>query len=140
MGGQILEDCLAGMRYLLDSHTLIWWWDEPARLNRRVTAALEPAEASIFVSSATALELAIKVRLGKLPRMAPFMPRYTDAVEEEGFRHLAIQHRHAVRAGLLPGNHRDPFDRVIAAQSLMEDLIVVTRDPQIASFGCRTLW
>lgn len=140
MGRQIFEDRLRRMRFLLDTHALIWWWDEPEQLSKLVHTALEPADSAIFVSAATAIELAIKVRLGKLPRMAPFMPRFGAVVEEEGFHHLSIHHTHAVSAGLLPGAHRDPFDRVIAAQALAENLVVVTRDPEIASFGCRTLW
>jgi PIN domain nuclease of toxin-antitoxin system len=128
------------VRYLLDSHALIWWWDDPDRLSDVVLGALEQAEATVFISAATAAELAIKVRLGKLPRMAPFMPRFGLAVEEEGFLHLPVHHGHSVKAGLLPGEHRDPFDRLIAAQALVEKLTVVTRDAQIARFGCATIW
>lgn len=128
------------MGLLIDTHVLIWWWDPNPAMGDAARVALEAGEEDVFVSAATGVELGIKVRLGKLPRMAPYLPTFGTAIEAEGFQHLDIRHGHAVRAGLMPGDHRDPFDRLIAAQALIEDLTVVTRDPAFATFGCRTLW
>jgi PIN domain nuclease of toxin-antitoxin system len=101
---------------------------------------LEEDETIVFASAASALEMAIKVRLGKLPEMDGKIDRFEQGVHREGFHLLAIRPDHAIRAGLLPGMHRDPFDRILAAQGLIDDLVVITRDCEIAAFGCRTLW
>lgn len=66
--------------------------------------------------------------------------RYEESVIGDGFAHLDVKPVHGVKGGMLPGDHRDPFDRLIAAQALIEGLIVVTRDPEIAAFGCEVLW
>lgn len=131
---------MADERYLLDTHALVWWWlDDPA-LSRNARAALEATSNRILVSAVSAIEIALKVRMDKLPAMKVPLGRFDTAVMGDGFSHIAVDHRHAIRAGLLEGEHRDPFDRLIAAQALIEDLVVVTRDPAIAGFGCRTLW
>lgn len=128
------------MRLLLDTHTLIWWWLEDPSLSEIARAATSAPGADILVSAVSGFEIAQKVRHGKLPVMTEPLARYSDYVVDEGFAHLAISVKHAVRAGLLPGEHRDPFDRLLAAQALIENLTVVTRDPAFAAFGCRTLW
>lgn len=128
------------MRLLIDTHILIWWWSDDPLLRPRIRELMEASETVVYVSAVCALELAIKVRLGKLPQMAHRVTQFHEGVRDDGFYHLNVHYEHAVRAGLLPGDHRDPFDRVLAAQSLIEDLPLVTCDPQIAAFGCRTLW
>jgi PIN domain nuclease of toxin-antitoxin system len=128
------------MRVLIDTHVLIWWWDPHPQLSPKAREILETGSNEVFVSAATGTEIAIKVRMGKLPGMKPFLSQFGAAIEADGFRHLAIHHGHAVTAGLMPGQHRDPFDRLIAAQALTEELVVITRDPQFAAFGCKTLW
>lgn len=128
------------MRLLLDTHTLLWWWDDDPRLPAIVRDAIADAANAVFVSAASGLEIAIKVRLGKLPQAARRIHLYRESVTDDGFQHLPIREEHAVRAGLLAGDHRDPFDRAIAAQGLIEDLTVATRDPEIAAFGCATIW
>lgn len=127
------------MRLLLDTHALIWWWmDDPALRNARTLLA-DPTQ-EVFVSAATGWEIATKVRNGQLAGLRERMPTFHDDVVQEGFRHLAISAQHGVRGGSLKGMHKDPFDRLIAAQALIEDLTVVTRDPEIARFGCKVLW
>lgn len=128
------------MRLLLDTHALIWWWDEKHRLSQRVLALLEAPENDVFVSSICALEIAIKVRLNQLAQMRDKIAIYASSVTADRFLHLPISAEHAVQAGLLMGEHRDPFDRVLAAQALTEDLVLVTRDREIARFGCKVLW
>jgi PIN domain nuclease of toxin-antitoxin system len=92
------------------------------------------------VSAVAGIEIATKVRKGKLPTMAEALERFDELVDSDSFQHLPISRGHAIRAGLLEGDHRDPFDRLIAAQALLENLVVVTRDAEIAGFGCKVLW
>jgi PIN domain nuclease of toxin-antitoxin system len=128
------------MRCLVDTHALIWWWNEDARLSAAAREAMSARRNTIFVSAATAWEIATKVRAGRLPSMEERMSFYDNDVIEDGFQHLDIRAEHGVRGGLLEGDHRDPFDRLIAAQALIEDMTVVTRDPEIGRFGCKVLW
>jgi PIN domain nuclease of toxin-antitoxin system len=127
-------------RYLLDTHALIWWWRDDARLSERARGVMRDRNQMIYVPSISALEIANKVRIGKLPEMASFVPRLGDLVAADAFRHLSLTHDHALRAGMLPGRHGDPFDRMIAAQALIEDMTVITCDREIAAFGCKVLW
>jgi PIN domain nuclease of toxin-antitoxin system len=128
------------MRYLLDTHALIWWWDGGAKLPAGARAIVADPENSIFVSAASAWEIATKVRAGRLPAMEPRIARYDESVSEDGFRHLDVRYEHGIRGGLLEGDHRDPFDRLIAAQALIEGLTVITRDRVFAAFGCTVTW
>jgi PIN domain nuclease of toxin-antitoxin system len=128
------------VRCLLDTHVLMWWWLDDPRLPPPVRDVLADPANDISVPSVCAWEIANKVRSGKLPEMGPYLPRYDELVSAAGFRHLDLRFDHSIRAGLLPGAHRDPFDRIIAGQALVEEMAVVTRDAEFASFGCRTLW
>ena len=127
-------------RYLLDTHALIWWWQSDPSLSPKARAVMADRENEILVSAVSGIEIAIKVRKGKLPRMADVLPIYGDAVLDDGFAHLAVNHDQAIRAGLLKGEHRDPFDRLIAAQALTARATVITRDRAFAAFGCDVLW
>ena len=128
------------MRCLLDTHALLWWWLDDARMPAPVRKVLSDQANNVAVPSVCGWEIANKVRTGKLPQMSAYVPRYDELVSAAGFRHLDLRFEHAIRAGLLRGEHRDPFDLLIAAQAMTEDMTVVTRDPQFAAFGCRTLW
>lgn len=99
----------------------------------------DPANA-IFVSAATGWEIATKVRKNQLPEFGGSAGAFVDDVLRDGFHHLDLTARHCVHGGFLPGAHKDPFDRLIAAQALLEDMIVVTCDRAMAAFGCETLW
>jgi PIN domain nuclease of toxin-antitoxin system len=94
----------------------------------------------ISVSAISGLEIAVKVRIGKLPEMAGHIAQFDAAVLADGFHHLPLDHAAAVAGGLMPGLHRDPFDRVLAAQAMTDGMTIVTRDPQFAAFGCKVLW
>lgn len=128
------------MALLLDTHAAIWWWLDAPQLSAPVRAALLAATQPVLVSAVSTIEIAIKFRIGKLSEFSDPMTRFPALMAANGFEGLAITQSHALRAGLLPGDHRDPFDRLIAAQALAENLTVVTRDPAFASFGCKTLW
>lgn len=122
------------MRLLLDTHVLLWWLAaEPIRVEAR--EAIASPRSTVFVSAASAWEISIKRALGKLE--AP------DDLEQQLRRHrfapLAITVRDGLRAGSLPDLHPDPFDRMLVAQALNEDLAVATRDERIGEYGVRTL-
>lgn len=128
------------MRLLLDTHALIWWWLNDPLLPEEAKAAITHADWEVFVSAATGWELATKIRKGHLLELRDGLPAFSKNVLREGFLHLSVTARHGVHGGSLPGRHKDPFDRIIAAQALLEDLTVITRDPEIARFGCKVLW
>ena len=125
---------------LLDTHALVWWWLADPQLSDAARDSINDRSHPILVSAVTAFEIANKVRLGKLPAMRELVPIYDLALTQDGIGSLPIHDRHAHHAGLLEGEHRDPFDRMIAAQALLEDMTVVTRDPALAAFGCKVLW
>jgi len=126
--------------YLLDTHAAIWWWTANSRLGSKAASLIASRDADIFFSAASVWEIAIKNNAGKLPEIVDFANQYKPLMQANGFRALAVTDDHALRGGFLPGVHRDPFDRLIAAQALMEKMTVITRDPAIASFGCDVFW
>lgn len=123
-------------RYLLDTHALIWWNEAAPELSSAAQSVVVNG-AQIHVSSASIYEVEFKIARG---RLAPWSASTIALAETEGFLELQISAAHAERAARLPLVHRDPWDRIIAAQSIIEDLTVVTRDPAIAALGARTLW
>ncbi|MBA3318847.1 MAG: type II toxin-antitoxin system VapC family toxin [Gemmatimonadales bacterium] len=116
------------MNLLLDTHVLIWW-DEGRRLAAEARRAIADAD-SIYVSAASAWEVAIKTGLGRLRPIRTV----EQAAEESGFLELPVTFRHAERVGELPPHHRDPFDRLLIAQAGAEELTLVTRDPVFAMY------
>ncbi|MDH7973510.1 type II toxin-antitoxin system VapC family toxin [Sphingomonas sp. AR_OL41] len=126
--------------YLLDTHALIWWWLVDPALPADIMALMARSDANVHVSAISGIEIAIKVRIGKLPEMIEPLDHFDEAVLGDSFRHLPVDRRHAIRAGLMKGAHRDPFDRLLAAQALIEDLTVITRDRAFADFGCKVVW
>jgi PIN domain nuclease of toxin-antitoxin system len=114
---------------LLDTHVLIWW-DEGRRLATEARRAIADAD-SVYVSAASAWEVAIKTGLGRLRPIRTV----EQAVDESGFLELPVTFRHAERVGKLPPHHRDPFDRLLIAQADVEELTLVTRDAVFARYG-----
>jgi PIN domain nuclease of toxin-antitoxin system len=128
------------MPILLDTHALLWWMIGDPRLSAKARAAVGAQDAEVLVSAASAWELAMKVRLGKLPDAARLTHRLTESLAEQDFKPLPITIEHGRLGGLLHGQHRDPFDRILAAQALLEDVPLVTNDAAFADFGVKTLW
>jgi len=128
------------MRLLLDTHALLWWFTDDRRLSTDARAAIADEGNEVLVSAASAWEIATKQRLGKLDEVPKAAERFSELVAADGFGHLAVSHLHALRAGGYNSEHRDPFDRMLAAQSELESLVLVTRDPAFAGFPVKTLW
>ncbi len=125
---------------LLDSHAFLWWCDGDRRLSKRVRLLVEAGEAAIYFCAASAWEIATKARIGKLPQALHVARNLLQIVEEQGFKLLPITAAHAHRAGWLDGVHRDPFDRMLAAQSIIESLPIATRDRDLRRLGATTVW
>ena len=123
------------MRLLLDTHVLLWWLDDNPALSQDARAAISDPENLVYVSSATVWEMAIKRGLGKLDLPGNWVEVLTD----EPFHQLHITWEHACRVERLPSLHRDPFDRILVAQSLIEDLVLVTHDDILARYEISTL-
>lgn len=128
------------MSLLLDTHALLWWLFNDRRLSRRVKAALRDPKQRVVVSSASAWEIATKYRLGKLDSAKPLVNGFSEWTQKAGFVELPISSAHAVRAGSWDVPHRDPFDRLLAAQSAIEELRLVSRDPAFSGFGLEPFW
>jgi len=125
---------------LLDTHALLWWLVEPEKLSSLALAAINDPAATIFVSAASGWELATKSRLGKLPGAEGLLQDLPSLLQQQGFQPLAVQLHHGVHAGGYSQAHRDPFDRLLAAQAELEGLQLVSLDPALATFPCRLLW
>ena len=130
----------ASTGYLLDSHVLLWWWFDPQRMPEGVLALLSNPETPIVVSAASVWELSIKHHQGKLPELEHAITDLPALLRADGFQILSIAINHALRAGAYCQLHRDPFDRMLAAQAELEQLVLITADSQLAAFPCRQLW
>ena len=128
------------MRVLIDTHVLLWAVGGDKRLSRKAHAVLSSFENEVFVSAVSAWEIATKYRLGKLPTAGALAGNINAIVEQLGFRPLAISLGHAERAGALPGAHRDPFDRMLIAQSQAENLPLVSNERLFDAYGIRRIW
>jgi PIN domain nuclease of toxin-antitoxin system len=126
--------------FLVDTHALLFFWGEPRRLSKRALALLKAPEHRLFVSAASAWEIAAKVRIGKLPGGEPLVRDYVERLLATGFCELGITSAHALRAGSLAGAHRDPFDRMLAAQALTETLPIISQDEALEALGAELVW
>jgi len=126
--------------YLLDTHALLWWLFDDRRLSRRARGIIQNPENRLLVSSASAWEIATKHRLGKLAAAGPLVADFGGFMAKAGFSELTVRWAHAVRAGAWEVAHRDPFDRMLAAQSVLDGLLLVTADPAFDDFGISAVW
>lgn len=127
------------MKVLLDTHALLWWFQEDPSLSSKARRTLAAIDNQVFVSTATVWEMAIKNRAGKLE-----IPELLDELDaklvDEGMQVLPISLDHAVRAGALPVHHKDPFDRMLVAQAQVENLSVISSDAIFEKYGIRRIW
>lgn len=128
------------MRLLLDTHTFIWWLGNHPLLSTVAKDAIRDPDSVIFVSAATAWEITTKFRLGKLPGVTLIAADVAAQIAAEGFGELAVTVEHGQHAGTLPGPHKDPFDRMLIAQALLEDLTLVSNETLFDAYGVRRVW
>ncbi|MFM7651642.1 MAG: type II toxin-antitoxin system VapC family toxin [Vulcanococcus sp.] len=128
------------MQLLLDTHVLLWALLEPQKLSPALRTALEDSDNTLMVSAASTWEIATKWRLGKLPHAMAVVENYAMALHRLAAIELPISGAVARQAGLWQVPHRDPFDRLLAAQARSDDLLLASTDPAFAQFeGVRTL-
>jgi PIN domain nuclease of toxin-antitoxin system len=128
------------VRLLLDSHALLWWLSDDPALPASARKLIARASNTVVVSAASAWEIATKVRLGTLPDAGDLVGDFSGYLARERFESLAVSVEHAVRAGLLPGPHKDPFDRMLIAQAQGENLPIVSNDAAFDNYKVRRLW
>ena len=127
------------MRVLLDTHAFIWWFEDARRLTAGARSAIADAD-DVFLSVASCWELAIKVGNGKLTLAKPIEQLVPEQLRLNSFRLLQIDLDDVTRVATLPLHHRDPFDRLLAAQALSEELTIVSADPVFRKYGVKRIW
>jgi PIN domain nuclease of toxin-antitoxin system len=128
------------VKVLLDTHALLWWLADDRRLARRARKVIADPRSTVLVSAASGWEMATKLRLGKLRDPDGAVPRLPAILLERRFVELPVTVAHGIEAGLLPVHHRDPFDRMLVAQSRLEGAPVVTDDPAFDAYGVKIVW
>ena len=134
------EASLTEKTLLLDTHVLIWYSVSPERLPENVLERLRGSEQRIFVSSISAWEISIKVRLGKLPQAKTLYENFHLRMSQYGFSELPFTSVHALAEGGLEHLHKDPFDRALAAQAVSEQLVLVSSDEAFTEVPSLNLW
>lgn len=130
-----------GVTFLLDTHALLWALTDPSRLGRRAHLTISDRSSRLVVSAASAWEITTKNRLGKLPQADAVMGGYSRHLDRLGVERLAVTEEHALLAGRLSWEHRDPFDRMLAAQAMIESLTLLTDDAAFSRLpGLATQW
>ena len=128
------------MKVLLDTCVVIWATLSPSTLSRQVQEIIADQANGVLVSAASAWEIATKVRIGKLPGAEKLEHDFLQVMEDAGYTLVGIDAECALRAGRLVADHRDPFDRMIAAQARALDIAILSPDPQLDQFAIRRVW
>jgi PIN domain nuclease of toxin-antitoxin system len=128
------------VKVLLDTHALLWAILAPKSLSNRASLLIEDPDTVPLVSAASAFEIATKVRKGKLPEAVELERDFVEVIDQAGYTMLPIDSATALRAARLVADHRDPFDRIIAAHSIQLDIPVISIDTQLDLFGIRRIW
>lgn len=128
------------MKLLLDTHALIWWLAGDEALSVSAREAIADESNSVAVSAASAMEVATKFRIGKLPNAALLAQDFEGIVAGQGFAELAISVKHARLAGAMSIAHKDPFDRLLIAQAQSEDMVLVSNEALFDGFAVKRLW
>jgi PIN domain nuclease of toxin-antitoxin system len=128
------------VKLLLDTHTLLWWFVDDPALPRPVEAVVDDPANVVLVSAASAWEICTKVRIGKLSSGHSLCEDFSGYLKRYHFESLAVTVEHGRLAGRIAGTHKDPFDRILAAQALIEDVPIVTNDAAFNELGAKVLW
>lgn len=123
------------MRLLLDTHILLWWLQDDAKLPNRLRSILEESGDELFLSSVSVFEIATKVRIGKLKLDDSVVNTISAIRARAGLSDLPLDSRHSIIAGALPLHHRDPFDRLLVAQAIVEGMTLMSCDPTLARYS-----
>jgi len=125
---------------LFDMHSFVWWADEPMKLSRAALAALEDKNNRLFLSDVSIWEMQIKVQLGKMKLKLPLQDLIDSQQRDNEIEILSIITEHILALDNLPFHHKDPFDRLLIAQSLVEDFTIVTIDSEFPAYPAKLLW
>lgn len=128
------------MRILLDTHCWLWWFNDPGKLSQEATEALADAENEVFISAVSVWEVALKTSLGKLEIVDSLENLMALSLRDQQMRALDVSWRHAQHVISLPMHHRDPFDRLLVAQSQIESLPILTADAQVLAYEVELIW
>jgi len=128
------------VRLLLDTHTLIWWMTDDSHLSNTARTAIQQVGNVALVSAASAWEIATKFRLGRLPLAKDLLKDFIPELQIHRIEILSISAEHGLRAGLFPGPHKDPFDRMLIAQAQAEELSIVSNDRALDGYGVLRIW
>ena len=128
------------MKLLLDTHAFLWYCAGDAQLSDRAKAAIESGENDRFLSVASLIEIAIKLSLGRLSLSMPFEAFVADGIERLRCSVLHLTPTHLGKLSAMPFHHRDPFDRILVAQALVDDLDVLSIDKELDAYGIRRHW
>ena len=128
------------MRVLLDTNAVLWWFAGDPKLPDDVRNLVSRDDTMVLVSAASAWEICTKVRIGKLPTAQILCEDFLGFMTRYQFEPLAITVEHGRLAGQMAGAHKDPFDRMLAAQALVEDVPIVTNDRAFEGFGVKVIW
>jgi PIN domain nuclease of toxin-antitoxin system len=128
------------MKALLDTHTFLWWVQNDSRLSGHVREIIGDSSTILYLSAASGWEIAIKAQLGKLQLSSSLDQFITEQLTMNGIDTLPISLRHGLHVATLPPHHRDPFDRMLVAQSQLEGLPIITADAQIVRYDVQVIW
>ena len=128
------------MQLLLDTHAFIWWMTGSERLSQRARHAIYDDANDTFVSAASAWEIAVKYRRGRLDEAEAIAPDIPGAIADQGFQELPVTVDEAARAGALPGPLNDPFDQMLIAQAVSRDLVLISNESVFDRYVVRRLW
>lgn len=128
------------MKLLLDTHTFIWWANEPEKLSEKAVAACQDNSNSLILSVVSAWEMQIKMQLGKLKISRPMEELIRTQQQANALQILPVELAHVLDLNNLPSHHKDPFDRLLIAQANIEGATLVSVDPAFSSYGVQLLW
>ncbi|MEW5762516.1 MAG: type II toxin-antitoxin system VapC family toxin [Bacillota bacterium] len=128
------------MRVLLDTHVFLWWITDDERLSPRAREVMVEGRNTLVLSAASGWEMAVKAQLGRLSVAGDFASFLSEQLALNGIDTLPVTMAHALHVFELPAHHRDPFDRLLVAQALLEGMPIVTADPEIARYPVEVIW
>ena len=128
------------MRLLLDTHALLWWYSDDPALPQSCRKLIAQSDSTVFVSAVSAWEISTKFRRGRLSSASELVHDFGGYLDRESFLSLPVSYDHGIRAGMLPGPHQDPFDRMLIAQAEIEKLFIVSNEKIFDQYGVRRVW